>query len=162
MRNILQNEVHVRTISIYNRESRDCCRRYLIFFFFPLRTMFSKARKVGRYDFSKHRNFSYTCTLESWSVSHVSSRANGFQIRRHDFPSKSRAHLRLLREIECRMHSRRERGIPGTHMMRICFFFIGIFIPFRADDFACTKDPNHISPDLLKARVSFQHAGSAL
>lgn len=84
-------------------------------------------------------------------------RSNGFQIRRHDFSSKSRAHSRLLRGIECRMHSRRERSIPETHMMRMCtgFSFIGIFISLRADDFACTKNLNHISPDLLKRTFHF-------
>lgn len=39
--------------------------------------------------------------------------------------------------------------------MHRLFLYIGIFIPSRADDFACTKNPNHISPDLLRRTFHF-------
>lgn len=87
--------------------------------------------------------------MVSSSIYHASYRSRANLRFGHDFSSKSRAHSRLLREIECRMHPR-ARSSRDLYAVCTDFSFIGVFISFRANNSKCTKGPNHLSLDLLR------------
>lgn len=83
-------------------------------------------------------------------ISRASSQTD-FKIRRHDFPSKSDARSRLLREIECRMKStgaRYSRDLYATYARPVPL--AAFSFPFVPTISNAQRARNHLSPDLLR------------
>lgn len=91
-------------------------------------------------------------SVHDQKLEHISRKlADGFKIRRHDFPSKSGARSRLLREIECRMKStgaRYSRDLYATYAWPVPL--AAFSFPFAPTISNAQRARNHLSPDLLR------------